>query len=509
MAEAASRDLETKLTQLRITKSKTETLLSSGSVTRIKRHKDSLHAIVAAVEKSKRKVEELKIAGGEEIAAINAWGDKVEEELTAVDKDMDSMAKYISEMDQEQVEKSRREQLAFEKELFEQKLKFNQELEGKSSSNTNQNTSHVGSQEQGAVAKLPKLTITKFNGTNLDWTRFWGQFTEGIDKSNMAAITKFSYLKEFVVPKVRKSIDGLPFTAEGYEKAKSSLKERYGIDSEVEKAYVKDILELPKVSGNQPQKIHQFYERLLYNVQSLETLGKLNKVNGNVALTIDKLPGIRGDLVRNDEDWQSWDFLQLCAALKSWTRRNPVESNSVESPPPKFDRQSLRAFNTRQQGIKPRACVYCDETSHKSADCPRVSTLDGRRKILAEKKLCFNCTGPRHRAADCVSKMSCELCSRRHHTSICNDQRLKGESVMSSLGDDKVVYPVVVVKVGGIECRALLDSGASSCYASAKLLNLLGKQPTEIKPKKIEMLMASTTARMEVVWQNKVASADA
>ena len=74
----------------------------------------------------------------------------------------------------------------------------------------------------------------------------------------MAAITKFSYLKEFVVPKVRKSIDGLPFTPEGYEKAKSILKERYGNDSEVEKAYVKDILELPKVSGNQPPKIHQF-----------------------------------------------------------------------------------------------------------------------------------------------------------------------------------------------------------------------------------------------------------
>ena len=53
---------------------------------------------------------------------------------------MDSMAKYLSEMDQEQVEKSTREQLAFEKELFEQKLKFGQEKEGRSSSNTNQNT---------------------------------------------------------------------------------------------------------------------------------------------------------------------------------------------------------------------------------------------------------------------------------------------------------------------------------------------------------------------------------
>ena len=39
------------------------------------------------------------------------------------------------------------------------------------------------------------------------------------------------------------------------------------------------------------------------------------------------------------------------------------------------------------------------------------------------------------------------------------------ERVLSSLGNDKVVCPVVVVKVGGIECHALLDSGASSCYA--------------------------------------------
>ena len=175
---------------------------------------------------------------------------------------MDSMAKYLSKMDQEQVENSRREQLAFEKELFGQKLKFNSEMEGKSSSNTNENTSHEESQEQGAVAKLLKLMITTFNGTNLDWTRFWGQFTKGIDRSNIAAILKFSYLKEFVIPKVRKSMDGLPFTPEGYEKAKSVLKEHYGNDRKVEKAYVKDILDLPEVSGNQSPKI-QFYEWLL------------------------------------------------------------------------------------------------------------------------------------------------------------------------------------------------------------------------------------------------------
>ena len=58
------------------------------------------------------------------------------------------------------------------------------------------------SAKKTVTAKLPKLSITKFNGDNIDWNRFWNKFTEEINKAGMAAITKFSYLKEFLVPKV-------------------------------------------------------------------------------------------------------------------------------------------------------------------------------------------------------------------------------------------------------------------------------------------------------------------
>ena len=43
----------------------------------------------------------------------------------------------------------------------------------------------------------------------------------------------------------------------------------------------------------------------------------------------------------------------------------------------------------------------------------------------------------------------------------------------TKVGDGPVVYPVVVVEVAGIRCRALLDSGAGSSYGSAFLFNLL------------------------------------
>ena len=89
-------------------------------------------------------------------------------------------------------------------------------------------TSSIEHTEKASAAKLPKLVITKFNGTPQDWLRFWNQFEAEIDKSQVAAVTKFSYLKELVEPKVRNAIDGLPFTVEGYERAKSILKSKYG-----------------------------------------------------------------------------------------------------------------------------------------------------------------------------------------------------------------------------------------------------------------------------------------
>ena len=71
--------------------------------------------------------------------------------------------------------------------------------------------------------KLPKLVITRFNGTQIDWFRFWNQFEIEINRSELPAISKFPYLKELISPMVRVVIDGLPFTNEGYTEAKNIL----------------------------------------------------------------------------------------------------------------------------------------------------------------------------------------------------------------------------------------------------------------------------------------------
>ena len=90
-------------------------------------------------------------------------------------------------------------------------------------------------------------------------------------------------------------------------------------------------MSLPTINGSQPNKIHEFYEKLLFNVQSLETMGKLQEVNGYVRMTINKLPGIRGLLVRMDDSWREWNFPQLVDELRKWTERNPIQTKAMRS----------------------------------------------------------------------------------------------------------------------------------------------------------------------------------
>ena len=188
----------------------------------------------------------------------------------------------------------------------------------------NTSKTETGEGMKGMSVRLPKINIVQFDGSYMDWPRFWGQFTETVDKSNIAAINKLTYLCGFLGPKVKRRVESLPFTAEGYNRAKSILQDQYGKTPEIVKAYIKEIMDLPHISGANPKKIAEFSEKLNYGVQALETLNKRKDVQGNVSMTLDKLPAIRGDLVRDDPDWESWDFTKLAEAIRQWTKRNPV-----------------------------------------------------------------------------------------------------------------------------------------------------------------------------------------
>ena len=113
---------------------------------------------------------------------------------------------------------------------------------------------------------------------------------------------------------MRSSIDGLPFTTEGYERAKNILKTKFGKESEIVNAYVSSIMSLPVFYGEIPNKLSQFSEKLCSSVQALETMGKLGEGNGYVGMTLNKLGG---DLVRTEALGKNGNLTSLSRRCKS------------------------------------------------------------------------------------------------------------------------------------------------------------------------------------------------
>ena len=279
----------------------------------------SLKTITTEIELLRGEVEAKKITDKESHEKIEKWVGDIDEKLISADVELKRLQEWQDNVSREEKQRQREEQLEHERQVYEANIKMKSELKIPSES---------GSSKDEIQAKLPKLTITKFNGTFQDWTRFWNQFSETIDKTGIPNVTKFAYLREVLDANVKKTVEALPFTSEGYTRAKTILEEKYGKRCEIIKAYTKQILELPVIPNVNIKKIHEFYDTLMYAEQSLETMGGLQQVNGNVALTLEKLPGIRGDLTRVDSDWENWDFVKLVEALHRWTRRNPIEQSS-------------------------------------------------------------------------------------------------------------------------------------------------------------------------------------
>ena len=114
-------------------------------------------------------------------------------------------------------------------------------------------------------------------------------------------------------------------------------------------------------------------------------------------------------------------------------------------------KQNEKEFTGQASMIGTKKLVYTAGRKQQSSNCKTITKIENRKKILSEKTLCFNCTGVKHRAAECPSKRTCQTCKRKHHLSLC-----KQSSTMMVSTEGLVEYPVVVVKVNNIICRALL-----------------------------------------------------
>ena len=301
-------------------------LLERNKLSELKRHHNNIELRLGTIQELKYKMQELMISHSEDIEKVNEFSEKMDRDIARFDDGLVRLDEAIQEIADGENAKGKHKadeevEEKFQRRLYEERKIEEMRIQMKIDYENREERKH--SDGSTVKVKLPKLVISKFEGTALDWFRFWNQFETEVDKQDISPVTKFSYLKEFLFPQVRKLIDGLPFTSEGYSRAKAVLLAKFGKATVVANAHVKCITSLPVVSGTNPNRIHEFFEKLYVSVQALDTMKKLHEINGYVKITLDKLPGIRADLVRLDDDWEEWGFPELTEALRKWTVRNP------------------------------------------------------------------------------------------------------------------------------------------------------------------------------------------
>ncbi len=127
----------------------------------------------------------------------------IEGKLTEADESIKRLENWQNNCKIEKEQHAFEEKMKYEIKLHETELKLESEHKAKIAEEKISKEACLSQVE----AKLPKLVISKFNGDFMDWQRFWGQFTESIEKSGLASISKFSYLKEPLGDSVKREVD--------------------------------------------------------------------------------------------------------------------------------------------------------------------------------------------------------------------------------------------------------------------------------------------------------------
>ena len=171
--------------------------LDSQNATSAECQKNTIRKVVDEIYKLRVSVQESRIEKGDDEGEIKTWTDSIDNELGTWDNEITNASKTMTWKEQEDEQaKLHKEEIEAKtrQDLFKEQLEFDQaKMKQKMEHELKMDKIRKENEKQRQTnAKLPKRVITKFNGTPLDWLRFWNQFEAEIDKADVASKTKFS-----------------------------------------------------------------------------------------------------------------------------------------------------------------------------------------------------------------------------------------------------------------------------------------------------------------------------
>lgn len=348
--------------------------------------------------------------------------DKIDEE--EIESEIEDSSKFMDELNLCLIELS----------------KFTNSSSSQPEVNVIQSNGHTSENSLSSKVKLPKLELTTFDGTFINWLPFWENFQSLIDSNEgLSEVDKFSYLKTALKGVASSTISGLSLTSGNYKIAVELLQERFGDTQKIVSGHMDTLVNLPAVTHIKDLKtLRQFCDNLESNVRALAVLGReadqygellipllLNKLPREIRLRICSkvpreswsLPAIIIELKRDISNRERCEYLAVSVQSQSNTEYISEPTNKGS---PVKGRATASALVTNSEQPKGPLCVYCNQP-HASTQCSLVTNCSKRKDILKREGRCFICVRKYHISKNCRSKTSCRNCQGRHHTSICSN----------------------------------------------------------------------------------------
>ena len=262
------------------------------------------------------------------------------------------------------------------------------------------------------------------------WLEFWDSFKGSIhNNEGLSDRDKFDHLKGLLDGPVELAVTGFTLTSANYEAVIEMLQERFGRPEEISRAHYDGMIQMkPVVDDRDIPKIRKLFDEVETHHGALLALGKDEDQYSDVLvpMIISKLPENLRVAVLSEKKttWKMDEMLKTLGKKINMPKPHTVDEKEQFKKP---GTATASALATRSE----EACAVCSG-SHAHENCPKVTMLDERKKLVNKFGRCWICLRKGHRAAACRYQMNgCTECKGKDHVAICSSDE-SGEIVKSS-----------------------------------------------------------------------------
>lgn len=376
------------------------------------------------------------------------------------------------------------------------------------------------------TSKLPKLSLPEFSGDILRWQQFWDHFHSNIDCRDLPDVDKLLYLKSSLKGDALRTIEGLETTNKNYSIAITTLRERYGKESQIIDAHYAALYKI-KTADYTPADCRRTLNEVERHVRVLNSLGENTNHNHLRFIITEKFPReIIYEMKRalkTDTTEEIRKQLEIIVSAKEDASRITLE-NTKEVP--HYTVEALHESSTSSLRYRPRpkerenkygsnnnkfptkrknegqyysksvepdrkknkmTCIFCGN-SHFNGECRIVKTIAERKAKLHDR--CFVCFKRGHQSKTCKKRKRCFHCGThgKHNQALCpkkfpinpTDTKYVKTNTMLTSEVPVTILQTAVVHVRKekdtfeyVKCRLLMDSGSQRTYVTQRIATLL------------------------------------